>query len=256
MLNRTLSAITAIVIGTSGLSAEAMDKSVNVSINPDGGNKKSVIVVPTNTEATVAPVAQAQVGGVYQIEQPYQATQQQTVAPSVMQSTPAQMMQPATSTQGYDDTIIYASSVKNYYKVGESIKIKLKLKRRAYIYFWTVGSSGNSYRILPNNLESYNDYKANTNYVVPERSAKYDFVSDRAGVEQIYVLATNKKINTKKLRSIFSQKSVAHKNMKKFISKDIRVVAREQNLKYDIASFQIQIQDKNPASNVNIYINQ
>jgi len=229
MLNRTLSAITAIVIGTSGLSAEAMDKSASVNINPNPENKKSVIIVPNN---------------------------EQQVAPSVMQATPAQVMQTAPSTQGYDDTIIYASSVKNYYKVGESIKIKLKLKRRAYIYFWTVGSSGNSYRILPNNLESYNDYKANTNYVVPERSAKYDFVSDRAGVEQIYVLATNKKINTKKLRSIFSQKSVTHKSMKKFISKDIKVVARTQNLQYDIASFQIQIQDKNPASNVNIYINQ
>lgn len=254
MLNRTLSAITAVVIGTSGLSADAMDKSVSVSINPDEGNKKSVVVVPTNTQQIVAPVAQQPQGGtVYQVEQPYQA---EVVAPRVVQATPQQVMHPAPSTQGFSDTIIYASGVKNHYEVGEPIKIKLKLKRRAYIYFWTVGSSGKSYRILPNSLESYNDYRANVNYVVPERSAKYDFVSDRAGIEQIYVLATNKKINTQKLRSIFSQKSVAQKSMREFITKDIGVVAREQNLKYDIASFQIQVKDKNSASNVNIYINQ
>ncbi len=152
-------------------------------------------------------------------------------------------MQPTKPSHGYGDTIVYASGVKNYYEVGESIKIKLKLKRRAYIYFWTVGSSGKSYRILPNSLESYNHYKANVNYVVPEHSAtaKYDFISDRAGVEQIYVVATNKKINTSKLRSIFSQKSVSQNSMREVITKDIHAVAREQNLKYDIASFQIQV---------------
>lgn len=250
MLNRTLSAITAVVIGTSGLSADAIDKSVSVSINPDGGNKKSVIVVPTNS----TNAQQQDGGGVY--GNVYQPEPQQRVEPRVVQPTPQQVMQPAPSTQGFNDTIIYASGVKNYYEVGEPIKIKLKLKRRAYIYFWTVGSSGNSYRILPNSLESYNNYRANFNYVVPEGSAKYDFVSDRAGIEQVYVLATNKKINTQKLRSIFSQKSVAQKSMREFITKDIRVVAREQNLKYDIASFQIQVKDKNSASNVNIYINQ
>ncbi len=248
MLNRTLSAITAIVIGTSGLSAEAMDKSVSVSINPDG-NKKSVIVVPTNPTQTVAPVSQ---GSVY--EEPYSPAQPQAVAPQ--QPTSAQIMQPAKPSHGYSDTIIYASGVKNYYEVGESIKIKLKLKRKAFIYFWTVGSSGKSYRILPNSLESYNTYRANTNYVVPPRSAAYDFVSDRAGVEQIYVLATNKKISTAKLQSIFAQKSVSQKSMRKFITKDIQVVARTQNLKYDIASFQVQVREKNAAANVNIYINQ
>jgi len=250
MLNKTLSAITAIVIGVSGLSAEAMDKSVSVSINPDLGSKKSVVVVDTSsTPNIVAPVAQT--------TQPRRVVQQpRVVAPIPSKPTAVQVMRPATSSTGYADTIVYASGAKNYYEVGESIKIKLKLKRRAFIYFWTIGSSGNSYRILPNRLESYNDYKANTNYVVPPRSAAYDFVSDRKGVEQVYILATNKKISTAKLQSIFSQKSVTQKSMRKFITKDIQVVARTQNLKYDIASFQVQIRDKNAPSNVNIYINQ
>lgn len=233
MLNKTLSIITAIVIGTSGLSADTADKSVGISI-ADQDSKKGVVVVNTSTTPqTVAPVAQQN-----------------------LQPTPAQVIQPAPSSSGYDDTIVYAGAVKNYYEVGEPIKIKLKLKRRAYIYFWTVGSSGNAYRILPNSLESYNTYKANTNYVVPPRSASYNFVSDREGVEQIYVLASNKKIDTNRLKSIFAQKSVKKKSMKNFISKDIQVVARRQNLKYDIESFQIQVHNKKPSSSVNIYINQ
>lgn len=243
MLNRTLSAITAVVIGVSGLSADAMDKSVSVSINPDTGNKKGVVVVDTSSAPqVVAPLAQT--------------VQARRVAPIPLKPTAAQVMQPAVSSTGYADTIVYASGVKNYYEVGEAIKIKLKLKRKAFIYFWTIGSSGKSYRILPNDLESYNTYKAHTNYVVPPRSAAYDFASDAEGIEQVYVLASNKKINTAKLQSIFAQKSVSQKSMRKFMTKDIQVIARTQNLKYDIESFQIQVRNKNAAANVNIYINQ
>ena len=243
MLRTTLSAITAIVIGVSGLSADAMDKSVSVSINPDMGSKKGVVVVDTSANPqVVAPVAQT--------------VQPRVVAPIPLKPTPAQIMRPAVSSNGYGDTIVYASGVKNYYEVGESIKIKLKLKRKAFIYFWTIGSSGKSYRILPNSLESYNNYKAHTNYVVPPRSAAYDFQSDREGIEQVYVLASNKKINTAKLQSIFAQKSVTQKSMRKFMTKDIQVVARAQNLKYDIETFQVQVRNKNAAANVNIYINQ
>ena len=231
MLRKTLSAITAIVIGTSGLSAEAVDKSVSVSVTPDA--KKSVIVVPTSNVQTRVTTTQ------------------------VIQATPQQVIQPATSSRGYADTIVYASSTKNNYKVDEPIHIKLKLKRKAFIYFWTISANGKGYLILPNNLESFNSYKANTNYVVPERSANYDFVSDRAGVEQVYVLATNKKINASKIKSIFKNRQASNKSIRKFITKDIKVIARNKNLKYDIASFQIQVHEKYQAQqNVNITINQ
>ena len=236
MLKPTLSAITAIVIGTSGLSAEAVDKSVSVSISPNADAKKEIIVVPTNTVPVTPPTAEAP-----------------TVA---LTPTPAQCIQPVQPSHGYADTIIYASGAKSNYYVNEPIHIRLKLKRRAFIYFWTIGSSGKSYRILPNDITSYNDFKANTNYVVPERSANYDFKSDREGVEKIYIIATNKKIGTAKLKSIFGQKSVSNKNMKKFLTKDIHAVARTQNLKYDIASFQINVHNRNPQPTVNITVNQ
>jgi len=218
MLRKTLLAMTAIVIGTSGLSAEATDKSVSVNI-PDAGAKKEVIVVATPTAV--------------------------------------QVIKPAASTSGYSDTIIYASGAKNNYDVNEPIHIKLKLKRKAYIYFWTISANGNGYLILPNDLESFNTYKAKTNYVVPERSADYDFISDRAGVEQVYVLATDKKINLTKIESIFKNRQATNKDIKNFVTKDIKVIARNQELKYDIESFQIQVQEKkSEPSDINIIINQ
>ena len=252
MLRTTLSAITAIVIGVSGLSADGTDKSIAVSIDQNAGSKKGIVVEATHplvqtTTATSSTQTTSQV-----------VHHTNTVA----QPTSAQVMRPAPSSSGYDDTIVYASGAKNNYLVGEAIKIKLKLKRNAYIYFWTVGSSGKSYRILPNNLESYNRYRANTNYVVPENSASYDFVSDRAGVEQVYVLATSKKISQSKLESIFNQRAggvipmASNRNIKNFVTKDIQVIARNQKLKYDIASFQIQVHAPQPASTVNIFIQQ
>ena len=241
MLKRTLSAITAIVIGTSGLSADTMNKSTVVSI-PDAGAKKGVIVVETT------PVEQNEVPSI--------PTPTPIYVPPV-QPTPAQVIRPATSSRGFSDTIVYASGAKNNYKVDEPIHIKLKLKRKAFIYFWTISANGNGYLILPNNLESFNRYQAHTNYVVPERSASYDFVSDRAGVEQVYVLATNKKISASKIRSIFKNRKASNKDIRKFITKDINVIARTKNLKYDIESFQIQVHDRHPAQqNINITINQ
>ena len=230
MLRKTLLAITAIVIGTSGLSADTANKSVNVSITPDA--KKGVIVVPNPNVET-------------------------QVTTQVAQPTPQQVIRPAVSSRGFSDTIVYASGAKNNYKVDEPIHIRLKLKRKAFIYFWTISANGKGYLILPNNLESFNKYRANTNYVVPERSADYDFVSDRAGVEQVYVLATNKKINANKIESIFKNRQASNKSIRKFITKDIKVIARNKNLKYDIESFQIQVQEKYPAQqNINITINQ
>ncbi len=162
----------------------------------------------------------------------------------------------------FENIIYYASGAKDNYRVGEPIKIKLKLKREAYIYFWTISHDGRGYLILPNNFIAYNKYRANMHYVVPERSATYDFVSDRAGVEKVYVLATNKKIDTQTLKSIFSQRAggvipmATNKLIKKFISKDIHAIAKRENLSYDITSFEIKIYDKSKMENSqNININ-
>jgi hypothetical protein len=221
MLKTTLSTITALLITATALNADVNNKSIAID---DIGAKKGIIV-----EAT--------------------------------EPTPAQVMTPAKPSNGYGDTIVYARSAKSNYRVGEPIKIQLKLKRDAFIYFWTVSANGNGYLILPNNLESYNRYKANTNYVVPERSASYEFVSDRAGVEQVFVLATNKKISTNQIKAIFNQRAggvipkANNKSIRNFVTKDIVVIAKQNNMKYDIASFKIGIQDNRPVTSVNITVN-
>jgi hypothetical protein len=161
-----------------------------------------------------------------------------------------QNITPAPASSDFSDTIVYARPAKKSYYVGEPIKVQLKLKRDAYIYFWTVSSSGKGYLILPNSFESYNKYRKNIEYVVPERSAKYHFVSDRPGVEKVFILATNKKISRATLEKIFNKRAggvipvATNISIRRFINKDIIVISREQSLKYDIATFNIKIKPR------------
>jgi len=97
---------------------------------------------------------------------------------------------------------------------------------------------------------------------VPERSADYEFVSDRAGVEQVFVLATNKKIDRGQIEAIFNQRAggviprATNKNIRSFVTRDIVVIAKRKNIKYDIASFRIGVQGKRQgATSVNITVN-
>ncbi len=87
--------------------------------------------------------------------------------------------------------------------------------------------------------------------MVPEYNAGYEFVSDREGTEKVYVLATNKRINAKKIGSIFSKrvgglvKAIASKkSMEKFMTKDIRVIEKEQDLKFVMKGLAITINAK------------
>ncbi len=185
-------------------------------------------------------------------------------------SSSQQRIEPAPSTQGYKDTIVYARGAKKEYAVGEPIRVQLKIKRNAYIYFWTISYDGRGYLIMPNDFTSFNKFTRNTEYVVPERSAKYEFVSDRAGVEEVYVLATTKKISEKRIGAIFNKKAggvipvASSKNIKNFVSKDIMAIAKRENIKYDIERFDIAIYDDRPeaanqkteGTSVNITINQ
>jgi len=256
MLKTTLSTLTALLITATALHADS--KSVSVSIDPETGAKKGVVVVAGNQNNAETIISQPMVG------EPNVVTE--TIAP-----TPAQMIPTVTTNSRFNGTIIHASGAKSNYMVNEPIKIRLRLNKSAYIYFWTVSADGRGYLILPNNFESFNKYRPNMDYVVPERSADYDFVSDRAGVEQIYVLATNKQISPNKIQSIFSQRAggvvpmATNKSIRKFITKDIQVIARNQNLQYDITSFQINVHQpmqqqtqqpiRQPNTTVNITVN-
>ena len=227
MKKTTLSAITALLIATTGIHA-----SISISLDDNKTTNKNVIVVPNSTQVT-KPTTPAVVVNVNT------PTEQVTIT----QTTPKPKV------EKYDDTISYAKAVKNNYLVGEEIKIKLSLKRDAYIYFWTISPDGKGYLILPNDFEVFNSYKKNTDYVVPERSADYQFVSDRVGVEEVFVLATSKPISKNEMLKIFSQKSsgivpTAPKGkIQNFMTKDIIVIAKKEKFEYDLESFQIGVRE-------------
>jgi len=156
--------------------------------------------------------------------------------------------------------IVYAKATKKSYEVNKPINFALKLNQKSFIYIWTIPSSGKKgYRILPNKFESYNAYKPHIAYVVPEKSANYMFVSDRAGVEHVYIVATNKKLSKNALGNLFKKRSIQAKEIKNFVTKDIKIIAKKSNLKYQIAKLNIKVKDKAKVVNratVNININQ
>jgi len=149
--------------------------------------------------------------------------------------------------ENYNDTIISTKGVKNHYGIGEPIEVKLNLKREAYIYFWTISYDGKGYLILPNDFDIAKKYTPNKEHIIPEASAKYIFASDRAGVEELFVLATDKMISPNKIKKIFDKMSAgvvptaSKESIKHFLSKDLMVIAKEEKLRYDIESFLVAI---------------
>ena len=132
--------------------------------------------------------------------------------------------------------------------VGEPITVALKLKERAYIYLIAVSNKSNkAYMILPNRFEGYNNYKAHTHYVIPERSADYRFVSDAPGTETLYVIASTYKQSFDQLLNQFGKKEVggfrisSAKSAQKFM-KDILVVpARTNKAKVEVRKLNINV---------------
>jgi len=166
--------------------------------------------------------------------------------------------------------IKYARAVKKQYRVMKPITVKLRLNRDAYIYFIAISQdSGKGYLILPNDFDSYNKYKANVDYVIPHRTASFDYVSDRVGVEQVYVIATSIAISKNRLMGVFSKKAsgvipmASRKSINNFVSKDIIVRAKRRELEYDIAKFGVNVVGKATSNrvnsigtqNINIHIN-
>jgi hypothetical protein len=166
--------------------------------------------------------------------------------------------------KGNADYIEYAKALKESYRVNEPIKMKFRLKKDSYIYVVNIGSSGDGYLIFPNNYTADTEFKANEDIVIPREDAEYDFVSDREGIEEVYIIATNKQITPEDLKKVFDKKvagiipKASQNNMNTF-SKDIAVVAKKGKLKYDIEKLKIKIKSDKPSGsetevNVNVKV--
>jgi len=139
---------------------------------------------------------------------------------------------------------------KNSVAVGEPITMSIKLKKKAYVYFIAVSSSNKAYMILPNRIKGYNRYRANKTYTIPKRKGKFHFVSDRPGVETIYVIATTYKQSFDQLLNQFGKDEVggfrisSNKSAQTYM-KDILVVpARANKAKVEVRKFKINITDR------------
>jgi len=254
MLKKTLSTITAIAIVMGTLNADTT---------------KDMKVVPKTAQSSYYSQPEyIEDNGIEEDEYTQEEAYYTPTAREYQEPFPPQEV--VKPTQSFNDVIIYARPAKKSYRVNEPIRIQLKLKKRSYIYIWTVGRDGRGYMILPNRFTSYNKFRSYYNYVVPENSSKYEFQADRKGVEHIYILATNKPISSSKMKSIFNQKvgnfpTASAKATKDFTTKDIHVIAKQENIDYDIQHVAITIgksskkahnrPQKSNAHNVNININ-
>jgi len=214
MFKIALSTVTALVVITNGLSAE----------NLLSGNRKDMRPVPIETKTSYSDDI-----GSYYYEEDYDRYNK--YSGDTIVSEPVDMKSKSLN------AIAFVRPAKSHYRVGEPIRVQLKLKKSAYIYFWTVSRDGRGYLVLPNRYEKYNKYKPNLFYVVPSNSSKFNIISDRPGVEHLYVLATNKPISQQKIDSIFNQNS-------KFRFKDLVVTPKSDNLKYDIWEKEIPIYNR------------
>ena len=244
MFKTTLSTITAIAITLSTLGA---DTSLSYDGTQANSTTKDMMVVgkPNNNNNSYIENTQQYTSETYSEEVSYgpviidEPVEEYRPAPY----TPSQVVKP---TPSYKDTIIYAKPAKKMFKVGEAIQLRLKLKNKSSLYVWTVGRDGRGYMILPNEFQSYNSFKKNYAYVFPEKSLKFEFQSDRAGTEHVYILATSKPISNKRMKAIFNKKvgnypTASATATKNFTTKDIHVIAKKEGLQYDIAHIAIQI---------------
>ena len=227
MLKITLSTITAIILSMSNLNADTGTKDMHVVSKVEVYQENSYI------ETT----------GVYEEDEPIYSEPNPPMEYTEPPYSDSEIVKP---TPSYNNTIIYAESARKYYRVGDAIKIRLKLKRKSHLYIWTVGRNGQGYMLLPNRFNGYNRFKSHYAYVFPERSLNFEFQSDRAGTEHLYILATNKPISTEKMEDIFNRRvgnypTASARATKNFTTKDIHVIAKQEHLKYDIKHVTVQV---------------
>jgi len=97
---------------------------------------------------------------------------------------------------GQGDFRVTFEPLKSAYNVGERIQFRIKGNKTFYLYLFNIDSGQNrGYVLLPNVLQQYHKYRANTEYLVPEKNV--EFYSERAGTERIIMLASTEKLDMK-----------------------------------------------------------
>ncbi len=80
------------------------------------------------------------------------------------------------------------------YHAGEKIEFTFKTEKQCYLYLFSIDEDKDvGYMLLPNDLQQYHKYKANTPYTVPERTI--EFTAGEPGVENVVMVASRKKLD-------------------------------------------------------------
>jgi len=88
----------------------------------------------------------------------------------------------------------------NSYKVGQAIRFKVSGSKRFFLYLFNIDpATGKGITILPNRLQgkTKNMYKPGKWYTVP--NANLEFYADRAGVERVVMVASERYLDVDKL---------------------------------------------------------
>ncbi|RLC22235.1 MAG: hypothetical protein DRI57_00315 [Deltaproteobacteria bacterium] len=100
------------------------------------------------------------------------------------------------SGNSYGDFQVMFEPLKPTYNVGEHIQFRIKGNKTFYLYLFSIDSRQNrGYVLLPNVLQQYHKYSANTEYLVPEKNV--EFYSEQPGTERIIMLASTEKLDIK-----------------------------------------------------------
>jgi hypothetical protein len=101
------------------------------------------------------------------------------------------------STEIVDDALhVKFTPLKPEFEVNEPIRFKVKGNRTFYLYLFSiVEDSDEGYMILPNALQQYVKYKANREYIVPEKNI--EFYAEKPGTEKLIVVASTEKLPVK-----------------------------------------------------------
>ena len=102
-----------------------------------------------------------------------------------------------------DKLIVSFDPVKPSHRVGEPIRFNVRSNKGMYLYVFNVDKkTGDSVLLLPNRLQKDNFYPGNRTLRVPDRGV--EFFSDRAGYEEVIMVASTKKVslNTDRYKNV------------------------------------------------------
>ena len=100
---------------------------------------------------------------------------------------------------------ISVSTDRKRYNLGDKAKIYLQANMDCYVTVLNLRSNGEITRLFPNKYDRDNFIKANTEYTVPGRNAKYELnISEPPGKESIKVIATTSQVSIDEIEKAVS----------------------------------------------------